>query len=142
MQKHEMQSSVIAARFSWLRRGGQHLHCAFCITRYLYGSIRCSFGASCSDTSRVPRICRFDFVVLLVRMWRLNALALTIFPVPVFLKRLAAPRCVLSFGISLSSLSAAGCWPCARVMSQKAGRKSAPKKAVQDGGADAAPVEE
>src|SRR4030095_11029279 len=37
-------------------------------------------------------------------MWRLKALALTILPVPVFLKRLAAPRCVFSFGISLVSL--------------------------------------
>jgi len=32
----------------------------------------------------------------------LKALALTILPVPVFLKRLAAPRCVFSFGISKS----------------------------------------
>src|SRR5688500_10998769 len=55
-------------------------------TGYLYGSIFCSFGASASDTSAVPRFCRFDFVVLLVRMWRLNAAALTIFPLPVFLK--------------------------------------------------------
>src|SRR6186713_91580 len=37
-------------------------------------------------------------------MWRLNALALTILPVPVFLKRLAAPRCVFSFGISIPLL--------------------------------------
>jgi hypothetical protein len=29
----------------------------------------------------------------------LKALALMILPVPVFLKRLAAPRCVFSFGI-------------------------------------------
>src|SRR5688572_3531511 len=34
-------------------------------------------------------------------MWRLNAAPRTILPVPVFLNRLAAPRCVLSFGISL-----------------------------------------
>src|SRR5262245_17775965 len=34
-------------------------------------------------------------------MWRLKALARTIFPVPVFLKRLAAPRCVFSFGMCL-----------------------------------------
>lgn len=37
-------------------------------TIYLYGSMRLSFGASCSATSRVPRILRFDFVVLLVRI--------------------------------------------------------------------------
>jgi hypothetical protein len=59
----------------------------------------CSFRTSAGDTSRLPRICRFDFVVLLVRMWRLNALARMIFPVPVFLKRLAAPRCVFNLGI-------------------------------------------
>src|SRR5688572_13591548 len=63
--------------------------------------MRRSFGASCSATSFVPRACRFDFVVLLVRMWRLKALARTILPVPVFLKRLAAPRCVFSFGMCL-----------------------------------------
>src|SRR5690606_29873103 len=61
--------------------------------------IRSSFGRSWSATSRVPRICRFDFVVLLVRMWRLKAAARTILPLPVFLKRLAAPRWVFSFGI-------------------------------------------
>src|SRR5688500_2680306 len=82
----------------------QCLHFASCILHYtfhLYGNIRCSFGASPSETCLVPRLWRFDLVVLLVRMWRLNALALTIFPVPVFLKRLAAPRCVFSFGMCL-----------------------------------------
>src|SRR4030095_7062207 len=52
----------------------------FCIltsalhTFYLYGSIRSSFGASAGDTSFVPRMWRFDLVVLPVRMWRLKAL--------------------------------------------------------------------
>src|SRR5215510_546276 len=62
--------------------------------------MRSSFGASASDTCSVPRMWRFDFVVLLVRMWRLNAFARRILPVPVFLKRFAAPLCVFSFGIS------------------------------------------
>src|SRR6185369_1414428 len=80
------------------------LNSAFCILHYLdhlYGSIRCSLGSSPSATCLVPRLWRLVFVVLLVRMWRLKALARTILPVPVFLKRLAAPRCVFSFGISL-----------------------------------------
>src|SRR5882762_9402931 len=67
--------------------------------------MRSSFRASASDTCWVPRMCRFDFVVLPVRMWRLNALARMIFPVPVFLKRLAAPLCVFNFGISPSGRS-------------------------------------
>jgi hypothetical protein len=33
----------------------------------------------------------------------LNAMLRVNFPVPVFLKRLAAPRCVLSFGIAVPS---------------------------------------
>src|SRR6266545_673860 len=66
---------------------------------YLYGSISPSFRASASATTFVPRLWRFDLVSLLVRMWRLKALPLTILPVPVFLKRLAAPRWVFSFGI-------------------------------------------
>ncbi len=35
-----------------------------------------------------------------VRMWRLNACPRLILPVPVFLKRFAAPLCVFSFGIA------------------------------------------
>src|ERR1035437_4458338 len=45
------------------------------------------------------------FLAFEVRMWRRNALCRFIFPVPVFLKRLAAPLCVFSFGISSSQLS-------------------------------------
>jgi hypothetical protein len=43
---------------------------------------------------------RFLLVVFFVRMWLPKALLLRIFPDPVFLKRFAAPRFVLSFGIS------------------------------------------
>ena len=42
---------------------------------------------------------RFLFVVFFVRIWLENALFLTIFPDPVVLKRFAAPRFVLIFGI-------------------------------------------
>ena len=45
----------------------------------------------------LPRAWRFDFVVLLVRMWRLNAAPRTTLPVPVFLNRFAAPRWVFNF---------------------------------------------
>jgi hypothetical protein len=42
----------------------------------------------------------FLLVVFLVRMWLPKALLLMIFPDPVFLKRFAAPRLVLIFGMS------------------------------------------
>src|ERR1700674_915947 len=45
------------------------------------------------------------FLAFEVRMWRRNALCRLIFPVPVFLKRLAAPLCVFSLGINSSQLS-------------------------------------
>src|SRR5689334_19046116 len=83
----------------------RHAHIAFefCILNFalphLYGNISSSLGLSASDTCSVPRIWRLDLVVLLVRMWRLNAFARMILPVPVFLKRFAAPRCVFSFGM-------------------------------------------
>ena len=38
-------------------------------------------------------------------MWRKNAFCRLIFPVPVFLKRLAAPLCVFNFGMIFSSLA-------------------------------------
>lgn len=43
---------------------------------------------------------RLRFVVLLLRMWLRKAENRLIFPVPVFLKRLAAPRFVFIFGMS------------------------------------------
>src|SRR5687767_10358162 len=47
-------------------------------------------------------MCRFRLDDLLVRMCCLNALLRTNLPPAVFLKRFAAPRCVLSFGISVA----------------------------------------
>jgi hypothetical protein len=43
--------------------------------------------------------CRFLFVVFEVNIWLLYALDLLILPVPVILKRFAAPLLVLIFGI-------------------------------------------
>src|SRR5262245_22486337 len=48
----------------------------------------------------MPRIWRFRCFGLLVRLWRRNAFVRLILPLPVFLKRLAAPRWLLSFGMT------------------------------------------
>src|SRR5262252_6085183 len=72
---------------------------------HLYGSIRASLAASTSATVVVPLSARFRFVVLLLRMCCLNALLRRNLPLFVRLKRLAAPRCVFSFGIPSSRSS-------------------------------------
>jgi hypothetical protein len=59
---------------------------------YLYGSIFASFAESALDTTAVPRMRRFRFDDLLVRMCCLNALLRRNFPLAVLLKRFAAPR--------------------------------------------------
>src|SRR5688572_7827545 len=63
--------------------------------------MRASFAASAFATTCVPRICRFRFADLLVRMCCLKALPRVNLPPAVFLKRFAAPLCVFSLGISL-----------------------------------------
>ncbi len=50
-------------------------------------------------TSVAERKRRFLFVDFLVRMWRLLARVLLIFPLPVLRKRFAAPRLVFILGI-------------------------------------------
>ena len=50
----------------------------------------------------------FRFVVLVVKIWLVKALFLRIFPVPVFLNLLAAPRFVFIFGIAYSTDSLLG----------------------------------
>ena len=50
----------------------------------------------------------FRLVVLVVKMWLVKALFLRIFPVPVFLNLLAAPRFVFIFGIAYSTDSLLG----------------------------------
>src|SRR5690349_7162815 len=54
-----------------------------------------------------PRRWRFDFVVFLVRMWRLNACERLIEPLPRTRKRFFAPDLVFIFGIAVLSLFAA-----------------------------------
>src|SRR5262245_46163546 len=66
-----------------------------------FGSICCSRRASADETSAGWRSRRFRFDDFLVRMCCLFALRRTSLPVPVFLKRFAAPRCDFIFGISI-----------------------------------------
>src|SRR4029450_8499995 len=61
--------------------------------------MRRSVAASAFDVTDVPRNARLRLRVLLVRMWRLNALLRRNFPVAVFLNRFAAPRGGFNFGI-------------------------------------------
>src|SRR5271169_927765 len=67
--------------------------------------MRITFLKSASLTSTALPRCFLRFLDLEVRMWRRFALCRLIFPVPVFLKRLAAPLCVFSLGINSSQLS-------------------------------------
>src|SRR5260221_11914854 len=65
-----------------------------------YGSIARTCCLSVACTPAVPRRWRLFLVVFLVRMWRLNACERLIVPPERTLKRLAALRLVLSFGIA------------------------------------------
>jgi hypothetical protein len=72
---------------------------------YIYGISLAIFLWSTASTIPPLRRLRLFFLVLEVRIWLVNAWLLFIFPVPVFLKRFAAPRFVLIFGILISLLS-------------------------------------
>src|ERR1035438_10207130 len=61
--------------------------------------MRLSLGTSALSSITSLSSWRLRLVPLEVRMWRLYACPRLILPVPVFLKRLAAPLCVFSFGI-------------------------------------------
>src|SRR5258705_4819368 len=74
---------------------------------YLFGSICLRRVASADDTSADLRSLRFRFDDFLVRMCCLFARRRTILPVPVFLKRFAAPRCDFILGMRSDSLLAA-----------------------------------
>src|SRR5260221_5785876 len=65
-----------------------------------YGSIARTCCLSVACTPAVPRRWRLFLVVFLVRMWRLNACERLIVPPERTLKRLAALRLGLSFGIA------------------------------------------
>src|SRR5437868_3987773 len=68
---------------------------------YWYGSSALMAFWSASDTIAPRRSWRLFLRVLLVRMWRRNARLRFTRPLPVTLKRLAAPRLVFLFGIAL-----------------------------------------
>src|SRR5271169_3831040 len=70
-----------------------------------YGIIRLILGTSALSTSVPVSRWRLRLVGLEVRMWRTNACPRLIFPLAVFLKRLAAPECVFSLGMFAFSVS-------------------------------------
>src|SRR3954447_15785315 len=72
--------------------------------------MRRSFAVSWGDTSVVPFNLRLRLRALLVRMCALNAFPRLNFPVPVFLKRLAAPRWLFSLGMFLRVLASFDCF--------------------------------
>ena len=65
---------------------------------YTYGICSRIRLSSVGSTSTPRRYWRFRLLLFLVRMWRPKALDRRILPVPVFAKRFAAPRRVLSLG--------------------------------------------
>src|SRR6476661_10594953 len=66
---------------------------------YAYGSIAATALAFVAWTLVEPRNCRLFLVVLLVRMWRLNACERLIEPFPRTRKRFFAPDLVFIFGM-------------------------------------------
>jgi hypothetical protein len=64
--------------------------------------MRATFAWSASETSVIARSLRLVLVSFDVRMWRILDWPRLILPVPVFLKRFAAPLCVFNLGILLS----------------------------------------
>jgi len=62
--------------------------------------MRATFFWSALSTNVSVSRWRLRLVTFEVRMWRLKACPRLNLPVPVFLKRFAAPLCVLSFGIT------------------------------------------
>src|ERR1700745_3682396 len=65
--------------------------------------MRSTLAWSASEASTVPPNLRLVFFSFDVRIWRILVWPRLILPVPVFLKRLAAPLCVLSFGMGFLS---------------------------------------
>src|SRR5882757_4085853 len=61
--------------------------------------MRATLGVSATETRTIPASLRLVLVAFDVRMWRILDWPRLNLPVPVFLKRLAAPECVFNFGI-------------------------------------------
>src|SRR5260221_4150978 len=74
----------------------------------MYGSSLRIAGALAASTTALWRKWRFCLRVLQLSWWRAYPLRRTILPDPVFLKRLAAPRLVFSFGMIGSSMMRLG----------------------------------
>ena len=64
--------------------------------------MRFTFASSAFETSVLRSSLRLSFEDFEVRMCRMKACARLTLPVPVFLKRLAAPECVFSLYIAFS----------------------------------------
>src|SRR5580765_3955851 len=64
--------------------------------------MRATLAESASLTRVIERRWRLVLVFFEVRMWRILDWPRLNLPVPVFLKRLAAPECVFNFGIGVS----------------------------------------
>jgi len=63
--------------------------------------MRATLAESASETRTEPPNLRLVLVAFEVRMWRILDWPRLNLPVPVFLKRLAAPLCVFNFGIDV-----------------------------------------
>src|SRR3954464_558142 len=61
--------------------------------------MRATLGVSATETKTILASLRLVLVFFEVRMWRILDWPRLNLPVPVFLKRLAAPECVFNFGI-------------------------------------------
>jgi len=70
-----------------------------------YGIMRSTFGKSASETSTVPPRWRLVFFSFDVKMWRIFVWPRSTLPVPVFLKRFAAPLCVFSLGMDILKIA-------------------------------------
>src|SRR5947209_12720991 len=92
---------MVSPRFSSSEPAGQgEPRLARCRTSQRYGSIFLTVFSFAFETSVSDANCAFRPGPFLVRMWAAKAWWRRSFPVPVFLKRLAAPRWVLIFGIA------------------------------------------
>src|ERR1700744_725016 len=67
--------------------------------------MRSTFGKSASETSTVPPRWRLVFFSFDVKMWRILVWPRSTLPVPVFLKRFAAPLCVFSLGMGILKIA-------------------------------------
>src|ERR1700743_366771 len=93
--------------------------------------MRATFAWSASETRALWASLRLVLVSFDVRMWRIFDWPRTILPVPVFLKRFAAPLCVFNLGmIILLATNVLTAFPSIREQSRYFQQKSHPKMAL------------